>query len=263
MHIKIKYLLFFVLVATSVSAQKNLVVYHVTGNVNITSGNKTSVAKRGDILVKNTSLQVKQGADCMLIEEKGKSLKVVTGTYSFDALQKKMSTNTTPGVTQKFFSYVYSNMFSAKKEDKLSVAPVVFRGDELMKLPADNTIIISDAFALGWKKPAGKIPVQITIWDKTDNKILDTVLRNSLSLQMNAVNNNFLPGNIYKWKSEESGTRQPKEKYFYFLIAANNDRKEILKDVKLLQNKTLSNELKAQMQKDIFLKWTKYYLNKT
>jgi hypothetical protein len=47
------------------------------------------------------------------------------------------------------------------------------------------------------------------------------------------------------------------------LIAEKNDRKEILKDLKLLQNKSLANELKAQMQRDIFQKWKQYYLQKT
>lgn len=259
-HTKIKYLLlFFVLIAAAASAQKSLVVYHVAGNVNIITANKSSAAKRGDILVKNNSLQVKQGT-CMLIEENGKSLQVNSaGTYTFETLQKMMSSAANTGVTQKFFSYVYSNLFSGKKEDKLSVTPVVFRGDELMKLPADNTIIIADAFMLGWKKPAGKIPVHLVILNNADEKILDTILNSATSLQVDVTKNNFLPGNIYKWKAEESGTRQPKEKYFYFLIAGKSDRKQILKDLKLLQT-NISGELKIQMQQDIFQKWKQHYL---
>lgn len=265
MHTKIKYLiLFFVLIVASVSAQKNLVIYHVTGNVNIVTGNKSSVAKRGDILIKNNSLQVKQGADCMLIEEKGRSLQVNSaGSYTFETLQKMMSNPGNTGVTQKFFSYVYENLFSGKKGDKLSATPVVFRGDELMKTPSDNTIIISDAFILEWKKPAGKIPVHLTIWNNADEKIFDTILNRSTSLQVDLTKNNFLPGIVYKWKTEESDTRQSKEKYFYFLIAEKNDRRQILKDIKLLQNKSMSNELKDQMQQDIFLKWKQYYSHKT
>lgn len=252
------------LIAASASAQKNLVVYHVTGNVNIVSGNRSSVAKRGDILTKKNSLQVKQGADCMLIDEKGKSLQVNSaGTYTFDVLQKMMSNAGNTGVTQKFFSYVYDNLFSGKKGDKLSITPVVFRGDELMKIPADNTIIISDAFTLGWKKPAGKIPVHLTIWNNADEKIFDTVLNHGISLQVDLTKNNFLPGNLYQWKTEESDTHQSKEKYFHFLIAEKNDRKQILKDLKLLQDKNMSNNLKLEMQQDIFLKWEQYYLQKT
>lgn len=259
MHIKIYIALFFVLVTTYASAQKNLVVYHVTGNVNIIAGNKVAAAKRGDILTKNTSLQVKQSAGCMLIEEKGKSLQVNTaGTYTFEALQKMMADAGNTGVTQKFFSYVYENMFE-KHGDKLSVTPVVFRGEDLMKTPADNTIIISDAFTLGWK-PSGKIPVHVSIWNNKDEKIFDTVLKSSTSLQVDITKNNFLPGTVYKWKAEESGTRQPKEKYFYFLIAEKKDRKHILKDIKLLQDKKLTKDLRLQLQQDIFDKWKEFYL---
>jgi len=248
------------MITSYVSAQKNFVVYHVAGNVNIISGNKTAAAKRGDILTKNNSLQIKQGASCMLIEEKGKSLQVNTpGNYTFEALQKMMANAGKEGVTQKFFSYVYENLFE-KHEEKLSVTPVVFRGDELMKTPGDNTIIIADAFTFSWKKPAGKIPVRLVVLNKNDEKVLDTVLKTSGSLQIDITKNNFLPGTVYKWKAEESGTRQPKEKYFSFLIADKKHRKEILKEIKLLQDKKLSGKLRLQVQQDIFLKWEQFYL---
>ena len=105
----------------------------------------------------------------MLIEEKGRSLQVSSaGTYTFEMLQKMMANAGNAGVTQKFFSYVYENLFAGKKEDKLSVTPVVFRGDELMKTPADNIIIISDAFTLGWKKPFRENLGALVIKDSAD-----------------------------------------------------------------------------------------------
>ena len=248
------------MITSYVSAQKNFVVYHVAGDVNIISGNKTAAAKRGDVLVKNASLQVKQGASCMLIEEKGRSLQVNTpGSYSFDALQKMMANAGNAGVTQKFFSYVYENLFE-KHGEKLSVTPVVFRGDELMKTPADNTIIISDVFTFSWKKPAGRIPVHLFVLSDKEGEVIDTVLKASTSLPADIAKNNFVPGTVYKWKAEESGTRQPKEKYFSFLIAEKKHRKEILKDIKLLQDKKLSNKLRLQMEQDIFIKWQQFYL---
>ena len=263
-HTKIYIAIFFLFVAASVSAQKNFVIYHVTGNVNIVTANNVTPAKRGDVLTKTNSLQLKQGDNCMLIEEKGKSLQVTAaGTYTFDALQKMMTASGSAGVTQKFFSYVYENLFSGKNGDKLSVTPVVFRGDDLMKTPADNTIIIGDAFTVNWKKPAGKIPAHLTILNSNDEKVLDTVLKKSTSLQVDISKNNFEHGKVYKWKAEELNTHQPKEKYFYFLIAAKKDRREILKEIKLLQDKNLTKELKLQLQSDIFQKWKQHYLQKT
>ena len=123
MHIKVKYLIvFFVLIASVVSAQKKFVVYHVTGNVNIVTGNNAVTVKRGDIIAGNNLLQMSKNSSCMLIEEKGKSLQVtVEGAYTFGALQKMMLTAGNAGVTQKFFSYVYDNLYAGKKEDKLSI----------------------------------------------------------------------------------------------------------------------------------------------
>lgn len=263
-HTKIYLVLLFVLTVLSTSAQKNLVIYHIMGNVNIVTGGKSSAGKRGDVLIKSNALQVGQGADCMLIEQHGKSLQINTsGTYSYEAIEKMMSNTSKEGVSQKFFSYVYESLFTNKKEDKLSVTPVVFRNNELMKTPADNTIIISDAFILGWKNPSGKMWGHLIIKDSTDKIIIDTVIKNSASLQINIAENNLQIGNIYKWKVEELGARQHTKNYFQFLIVEKNDRQQILKDLKLLQNKNMSNNLKLEMQQDIFLKWKQYYSQKT
>lgn len=260
MRINIKYfLLFFVLISAAASAQKKLLVYHTTGDVNIIS-DKPTPAKRGAVIAAKNSLQVKAGANCMLIESTGKSLQISTaGTYTYTVLQTMMSQTKSDNVTTKFFSYVYENLFSSDHSDKISVTPVVFRSEDLMKTPADNTIIIADEFTLGWKKPAGKTPVRLVIKDSADKKMFDTVLKQTTSVQINTAEHNLLSGNIYKWKTEEFDTHQPKEKYFSFIIAKKEDRKKILKDIKLLQNNNLSLQVKTQMQQDIFMKWKNYY----
>ena len=259
MGIKIKFLLFFLMMGEFASAQKNLVVYHVIGDIKIITNNKPEVAKRGNILTKNNSLQVKQNAGCMLIEQSGKSLQVNTaGTYPFEMLQNMMSKAEGNNVTSKFFSYVYQNLFSSKKSDQLSITPVVFRGEKLMMLPFDNAIIISDAVGLEWKHSAGSSTTHLLIRDNAGKIYLDTIIKSTTSLQINFSERNFLPG-VYEWKSEEADTRQPQENYFHFLIAEKQDRRNILKDMKLLQDKTLSSEIKKQMQQDIFIKWKEYY----
>ena len=88
---------------------------------------------------------------------------------------------------------------------------------------------------------------------------MDTVIKNTTSFAIDIVRNNFLPRTVYKWKAEESGTRQSKGKYYSFLIASKKDRKEILKDIKLLQDKKLANDVRSLMQHDIFQKWKEFY----
>ncbi len=251
------------LLAAKVSAQKNMVVYHVEGNVNIITSNKATVAKRGGVLAKNNSLQIKRNSICMLIEQGGKSLQLnKEGVYNYDKLVQLFSAASDGGVSSKFFSYVYKNMFADKKEDKLSITPVVFRGEELMRLPANNTIIISDVFTIGWKKPAGKIPVNVMIWNSIEEKIFDTVLKNSISLPIYIKKNNLIAGNVYQWRTEELNTKQLPNKYFNFLIPEKKDRKKILQDIKLVQNAAFPKQLKLQMMQDVYLKWKNYYAEK-
>ena len=244
-----------------VQAQKDLVIYHVTADVKIITNSKGEVAKRGDVLTKNNSLLLKQNATCMLIAPSGKSLQVnTTGTYTFATLQTMLSKAADDNTTSKFFSYVYKNLFSARQGDQLAITPVVFRGEKLMQLPSDNSIIISDAISLEWKNSAGSSTVRLFIKDNTGRIYLDSVIKKITSLQINFAERNFVKGNVYEWKAEDADTRQPQENYFHFLIAEKSDRRNILKDLKLLQNKVLSSEVKKQMQQDIFNKWKEYYL---
>jgi hypothetical protein len=256
---KIFFISALLLISINVTAQKKFLVYHVNGDVNLISGSNAATAKRGDALMKNNKLLVKPGANCMVIGDKGNSVQLTSGTYTFDEVEKRMANAAGTNVTQKFFSYVYENLSSGKSSDKLSVTPVVFRGDELLKIPSDNTIVMSDIFTVGWKKPAGKIPVHLTIMNINNEKIIDTILKNSTSLILDINKYTFASGEVYKWKTEESDTHQPKEKYFSFLIPAKHDRKKILEELKVLQNKGMSNDLKMQMQHDIFYKWKQFY----
>lgn len=259
MHIKIKYLFLLLVLAGTAVAQKNIAVYYVTGSANIITANKVTPAKRGDVIAKNYLLQLDKNAGCMLIDEKGRSLQVSTaGTYSLATLHKMMTDAGKKGVSQKFFSYVYDNLFSAKKADQLSITPVVFRGEKLMRSPADYTLIISDLLVLGWKRSAGNTSYHLVVKGAQPIGLLDTLIKKSTSLQLNLAEH-FLPGNMYLWKVEEAGIREPKENYYHFLIAQKADRKKILKDLKMLQDKGLGNELKMQMQQDIFRKWAQEY----
>lgn len=256
---KIKLLVFFLVINAFAFPQK-LVIYHVTGNVNVLTGTKSTVAKRGNILQKNNSLQIKDGASCMLIEEKGKSLQISkAGNYTFEALQKMMVNTGTTGVTQIFFSYVYQNLFSNKSGDKLGVTPVVFRSDDLMQLPFNYTIIISDVFELSWKKPKTNTFLRLTIKDNDEEIKIDSVFKIKASSKINMYTKVFEAGKSHRWKVEESDTHQPKEKYFNFLPAKKKDRKKILQDMKVLQNTRLTKQLRQQLMEDIYIKWKNIY----
>ena len=259
MGIKLKYFFVFILISASVSAQKNFVVYYVSGDVKIVSGNSSSVATRGNILSKENLLQVRAGAACMLIAEKGTSLQVNNpGTYNYEKL-RQMLASAGSNVTAKFFSYVYDNLFTGQKKDQLGITPVVFRGDVLMKDPGDYAILFAGEITLGWK-PAGKIPVHVVVKDGTDKIIIDSFFKKATSMQAGIAK--IIPGNVYRWKAEERDTHQPKEVYFHFMLASKNDRAKIESDLKLLQDKNLSPQLKDQVKQDIFLKWQQYYSSK-
>jgi len=119
----------------------------------------------------------------MLIEPSGKSMQLSTqGTYSFEAIQKLFLNAGKDAVTAKFFKYVYDNMFSSHESDRQSVTPVVFRDQGLMVAPLDNAIVFA-APVLTWNMPLRKLYVRVLIKDFNNNKILDTVVKESSSLK--------------------------------------------------------------------------------
>ena len=242
------------------TAQKNIIIYHTSGTVNIIVNNKSIAAARGNKLARGNSLELKQNATCMLIEQSGRSLQVnAAGIYTFESLQQMLLKKDDNNVSSKFFKYVYENLFAPKSGDQLGVTPVVFRGEDLMKTPADNTIILADAFSLSWKNPVSKAPVRIAIQDDANRVLIDTIIKKSTSLQVYLSENKFIAGHVYSWKAEEAGSRQPTEHYFNFIIGEKKDAKKILSDLDLLHDKNISVKLKQQLQQDIFLKWKNVY----
>ena len=83
-----------------------------------------------------------------------------------------------------------------------------------------------------------------------------------ISLQVDIAKTHLVPGNVYKWKTEEVDTRRSTEKYFNFLIPEKKDRKKILQDIKLVQSKSFSRDVKMQMMQDIFIKWKNVYADR-
>lgn len=251
------------MISAAASAQKNLAIYNVEGPVNIITVAKTVAAVRGNAISKDNSLQLKNNASCMLISSSGKSMQVTTpGTYTFNQLQQLFAQVKTNEVTKKFFGYVYDNFFSSNKSDPLAVTPVVFRGEKLMLLPSDNSIILSDAITFTWKKPVIKTPVRLTITEDAGKIIFDSVIKKANSLQINLSETSIIPKHLYQWKMEESDTHQPKNYFLHFLVADKKQAKKILQDLNLLRDKKLSPKLKEQMQQDIYEKWKQFYSSK-
>lgn len=243
--------LFLLLVFTGYS-QKNLVIYHVAGDVSILSNNKTSAAGRGNTISKGDKLMLRDGGVCMLIESAGKSIQVKKpGTYTFEAMQKLLQNAAKDEVTAKFFSYVYNNMFGSHDDNHQGVTPVVFRDQGLMVYPLDYAIVFS-APVLTWKMPLRNLFVRVLIKDLNNNIILDTVVKKTTSLKALRLTT----GNTYVWKAEEAGNKQSPERYFHLLMAYTKDRAAIEKELKILQNNSLSPKIQSQLREDIYLKWS-------
>ncbi len=250
----INWILIFGLVSIRISAQTNLAIYHTSGRVEIIQGNNSKIAVRGDAIAKSNSLLLREGADCMLIGANGKSLQLNSaGSYSYEKLQQLIIKAGVTNVSQRYFKYVYDNLFNVPKADKLSVSPVVFRDEVLMKEPVNYSIVLSTHFLFSWKKPVDKNSVRIIIRNE-DVAIFDSVFKNATTavIDLSKLRHH---GILYQWRAEEAGAKQHPDAWNEFLIPMKKDWKDVRAEQKLVHSNTLNKALKKQMQLDLFEKW--------
>lgn len=236
------------------SAQAKLAIYYANGLVEIIQGNNSKMAVRGSTLVKSDALRIGLGAVCMLIGANGKSLQLNSaGTYAYEKLEQLISKAGVTNVSQRYFQYVYDNLFNVVNADKLSISPVVFRDEVLMINPMNYSIITANIVFFSWKKPVDNNNVHIQI--RNDNKvILDSIFKKSSSAAIN-LSKFSQHAAAYEWRAEEAGSKQHLEVWHQFLIPAKKDWKKVDSDLNLLQNKSLNKKLKKQMLMDMFGKW--------
>ncbi|CAN5357850.1 hypothetical protein BH09BAC2_BH09BAC2_21710 [soil metagenome] len=273
MHTKFSILIINIFVSVCCIAQNNVVVYHVTGTVNLISGNSVKPAIRGTVIPANSSLQLKERSTCMLIDNTGKSVQINTaGTYAADVLKTQVTAQSSTDVTKKFFSYVYQSLLSHKPSAQMAITPVVFRDIQLQpkKTVHNYTIVLSEKIAFRWKATSNK-PVKITVQkaelntSNQEDKIrytgfIDSVFATSNELVSDAQINLLPPGFSYRWKAEPAHIINPAKQFIYFLVAKKQDYAAIKKDQQILQTTGLSAAIKLQLEKDLFEKWQQKYL---
>ena len=243
----------FLLLSAGLIAQNTLVVYHTDGVVTVINGHETKLAVRGDQVSKSGVLVLTGQSDCMLISESGKSLQLNTaGRYSYDKLQVLFRAAGTTNISSKYFKYVYDNLFSKVKNDKLGVAPVVFRDEALMNSPEDSSVQISHLLFFSWKRPADKNSARIRIFNE-DSLVYDKVIPSTgCTIDLARL---LRKGTRYSWTAEEAGAKQHTLVFNHFIIPAAKDLPEVRGELGVIQHIHGNSFLLRQMQKDFYKKW--------
>ena len=190
----------------------------------------------------------------MLIGANGKSFQLnLPGTFSFTKLQQLISSAGVTNVSQKYFKYVYENLFNVAKGDKLSITPVVYRDEVLMKYPTDKTILLATKCAFTWKKPANENWVRLQV--RNNGVIIyDSVFKKKTGI---LIDFSKLPGSStwYQWHVEEAGVKQHSDIWNQFLIPARSSWESVRSDLRLLNDNRFNKETKDQIRTDLFEKW--------
>lgn len=236
-----------------VSAQA-LVVYHVTGSVLMRSGDKKQAVARGTTLPKNSILELKDGATCMLISQKGQSLQIdKAGQFNTARLQQMLGAAAKSGVSGKFFAYVYNNLVRKPEKTLVNITPVVYRADALMKAPQQYQVLACRDLAFQWRRPASKAPVRFQLFTEKDSVITDTIITQTQEIILPLTRFAFKKNQLYKWVVEDQYNPAKTKNYFYFVLVASSELSSFKQTRKDIEASRHPEEVKKIMRRDLML----------
>jgi hypothetical protein len=239
-----------------VLAGDELLLYHVSKQVQWVHDGKKDAAKRGVFLLPKHSLVITAQSNVMLVQQDGKSMLLdKPGTYTFSQIKVLMQKIKAESVSKNFFAYVFEKFLSGDGDEKQKVAAVVYRGKRIMLSPADSSFVFSTPL-LFWKPEQSSIPYKIEII--INKTVFDTIIRKQTSI---AIPQRFLnqQPQLIQWSCYPADSKQ-KPQPFVLLIPGKEDAATIQQQLAMLKKTCGSDtQILRRMKKDLFEKWLKSY----
>jgi hypothetical protein len=206
----------FLFFAGRVSAQENLLVYAVKGEVTAVFNNVESPVKIGKVLMPGTTLRLKKDATLTMLCRRGKPLNVEgEGNYSL-TLWKDSCKTPKNSLTSNYFSYIWSEFYTYSPEHKESLRKnelAVTRGNDAKTGKKSNSKKLQVVFSPGMDTVnyAGKdFPLSWTcfqyngkyifrLYDEKGIKLLYSDSSKDNFRMISKLKDIIQPGRSYKW----------------------------------------------------------------
>jgi hypothetical protein len=257
-------LLFILLCAFSSAFAQDILISSASGPVSILTGNSTVAAKKGSQITKTSTLQLKEKATCMIVDTKGRSVYLKSaGNYTYQAIQQFLAKGKEDDLLKGYANLLVKNLFSHGDEGQTSVTTAVHRGNDLMKLPGDNTMLDGGTLTFRWTPPTPKSWVRLTISDRS-GVVIDTLFKSDgrqVSTYPVPVSR-FKTGMSYTWKAELSPVNKRSGNVYHFLIMDKADMPKLNKEASQLNRKVLDKATRKDLWQYIYTKWENYYKEK-
>lgn len=128
------------------NAQEQLCVFSVTGSAKI----KDKSLSKGDFIVNNDKVVLSSNSKLLVIDNDGETYQInKKGYYSYQTILKNNNFKNKDNLTVRYLKFLWKEFSNKQKNEKIIAG--VFRGNVLMEIPKNNSIIKKDKITFKWK----------------------------------------------------------------------------------------------------------------
>ena len=226
-------------------------IYRTKGDVTLLPGPVKGNALKNANLNQQSVLDIAPDGYVILLSGSDKALRLTTpGKFSFTDILKTCQQNQT-SLTKEYIMYVAQSI--TEKEEPLTAMVIkgaVYRTREVyektdMVLPADSSVISSDAIQFTWRPTKGTASKYLKIYENGVKEVYSKLLSDTTILINSTL---FKPGSLYFWLVGPNQKPTDNEVRFTFVFGAKDWKTEFL-DNEALMMKELDNDINATEKK--------------
>lgn len=177
-------------------AQDSLCVYHIKGNIFLQSSTESKPLFKGDFLTNKDKLKLLPESELTAIDNHGNVyIRNKQGTCNFNDLLLSKQEQANTSLTAKYFTYIWHE-FLNKGSNEVIIAGV-FRGNELLTVPKDSSLIASENIIFKWTKTDADLYYLFVLNTHTE-EVLKIETHDS-QFTLSKENSIFLEGDEFKW----------------------------------------------------------------
>lgn len=225
----------------AIETSNSFKVFYVKGDV---YKNAVSV-KKGSKIENNDEIIISNG-EVTLLTPNENILKIdKSGTYTFSKLVE-LQNNLETSISSEYFAFIWDNL-TKDKEDENNIHGGVYRGNTLMILPLNSTLLVDNEINFSWHKGIKTKNYYFIILNNKKERII-TIKSQDTSISILPYYSALNRGIKYYWCATDKNTLTKGTKYYNFEIPTYEWEKQFkINLTEFKKQLTYNNELNALM----------------
>jgi hypothetical protein len=193
-------------------AQDSLCVFHIKGKIYLQSSTNSKALFKGDLLTKKDKLKILPESELTAIDNRGNVyIRNKQGTCNFNDLLLSKQEDANTSLTAKYFKYIWHEFLNKGRNETIIAG--VFRGNELMTVPKDSSLIASENIFFKWVKTDADLYYLFVL--NTHTEELLKIETHDSQITLSNENPIFLEGDEFKWSISKKAFPNLKNMPYY------------------------------------------------